>query len=89
MSPHDIAGPKCARYQLSKICAPRKSRPKFTKFGGGVNACRLASPLAMPNLIALGKDVREKRYKIVYTLQCFGAPGGPPVPKFTNQDDDE
>jgi len=29
-------------------------------------------------------DVLEKRYKNILHLQFYGAPGGPPGPKFTN-----
>ena len=42
----------------------------------------------MPNFIALGQTMYEKKRYNVYTLQYFGAPGGLPAPKFTNLGDD-
>ena len=46
--------------------------------------CYTQMPIIMPNFIALGQTMYEKSVTIFYTLQYFGAPGGPPVPKFTN-----
>jgi len=42
----------------------------------------------MPNFIALGQTMYEKSVTIFCILQYFGAPGGPPAPKFTNLGDD-
>jgi len=68
---------------MSKIFAAEKvdqSSPKSPKI------CYAPLPLIVPNFIALGQTVYEKkkRYKAFYTLQYFGAPGGPAVPKFTS-----
>ena len=68
---------------MSKIRALLKSGLKFTK-----NPLRYLlrnNALIVPNVIALEpNNVREKRYKIFYTLQYFGASGGPSVSKCTN-----
>jgi len=41
-------------------------------------------PLTVSNLIALGQTMHEKSVTNFYTLQYFGAPGGPPAPNFTS-----
>jgi len=65
------------RYALSNIFQPRKrSRPKFK--GDDLLCTNTKLHHSRPN------DVREKCYKIFYTLQYFGTPRGPPGPKFTN-----
>ena len=40
-----------------KICAPRKNKPKFTKFGE--QDCPLARPLTLSNFVALGQELCE------------------------------
>ena len=48
------------------------------------NNCPLVRPLALPNFIALGQTMYEKRITIFHTLQYFGASGDPLGSKLTS-----
>jgi len=67
-----------------EICAPRKSGPKFTKIGDDLLR---KMPLIMPNFIALGQTIREKRYNFFTPFSILVNAEGLPVPKLTNLGD--
>jgi len=60
-----------------------QNSPKFLEI------CYVPIPLIVPNFIVLGQTMNEKSAtKIFYALQYFGAPRGPPGPKFISRGTD-